>query len=278
MNILRITVGLAIFLLLGCTAQIGTEPAALEPAPTEEPAPTNEAVEPVTVDLRTLTPEAALEGELIIQPQPGVPDPIPYMTQQVTQDLSARLDVSPDRITVVKATAVDWRDSSLGCPEPDMGYLTVITPGYWIILEVEGKQYFYHADDRGRIVLCPEERSEPPMGETSKGDEMIIQPQPGTPGGTSELVNEVTADLSKRENIATSAVNVVTIQSVNWSDSSLGCPEPGMNYLMVITPGYRIVLEADGKEYFYHTDQRGYFVLCPPERAAPTPPGSSVDQ
>ena len=30
----------------------------------------------------------------------------------------------------------------------------------------------------------------------------------------------------------------------------------------VITPGFTIVLEADGQEYIYHTDQRSNAVLC----------------
>jgi hypothetical protein len=34
-----------------------------------------------------------------------------------------------------------------------------------------------------------------------------------------------------------------------------------MMYAQVITPGYRIVLEADGKTYTYHTSQ-SHVVLC----------------
>ena len=48
----------------------------------------------------------------------------------------------------------------------------------------------------------------------------------------------------------------------SWPDSSLGCPKPNMNYLQVITPGYRIVLEAQGRSYEYHTDTGKRVVRC----------------
>jgi hypothetical protein len=60
----------------------------------------------------------------------------------------------------------------------------------------------------------------------------------------------------------------ITIQSfepVDWPDTSLGCPEPGMMYAQVITPGYAFVLEAAGEQYEVHTDQTGESVaLCGP--------------
>jgi hypothetical protein len=48
-------------------------------------------------------------------------------------------------------------------------------------------------------------------------------------------------------------IAVRSIQEVQWRDGSLGCPQPGMNYIMVITPGYLIMLEAKGQAYEYHT-------------------------
>jgi hypothetical protein len=33
-------------------------------------------------------------------------------------------------------------------------------------------------------------------------------------------------------------------------------------YLQVITPGYRVILEAQGKQYTYHTDTRRQVVPC----------------
>ncbi len=49
----------------------------------------------------------------------------------------------------------DWPDSSLGCPQPDMLYAQVITPGYLVVVEVSGEPIEYHTDDRGTVVRCP---------------------------------------------------------------------------------------------------------------------------
>ena len=71
-----------------------------------------------------------------------------------TADLAQRLSISPNQITLVEATDVEWSDSSLGCPQPDMAYLQVITPGYRILLEANGIQYEYHSNRDAYVVYC----------------------------------------------------------------------------------------------------------------------------
>jgi hypothetical protein len=56
--------------------------------------------------------------------------------------------------TVVTAEAVEWPDSSLGCPQPDMMYLQVITPGYQVVFEVDGVQYDIRATESGSVMVC----------------------------------------------------------------------------------------------------------------------------
>jgi hypothetical protein len=68
-------------------------------------------------------------------------------------DLATRAQVSPDAIVVKSAQAVEWRDSSLGCPIPGQMYLQVITPGYLIVLEAAGKEWNYHAG-RNNVKYC----------------------------------------------------------------------------------------------------------------------------
>jgi hypothetical protein len=45
------------------------------------------------------------------------------------------------------------------------------------------------------------------------------------------------------------AVKIISVTEADFSDSSLGCPEPGMAYMQVITRGYRVVAEYDGLQY-----------------------------
>lgn len=51
-------------------------------------------------------------------------------------------------------------------------------------------------------------------------------------------------------------VTVVSVDRAEWSDSCLGLPREGEVCAQVITPGYKVVLEAGGERYEYHLDQQ----------------------
>lgn len=86
------------------------------------------------------------------------------------------------------------------------------------------------------------------------------------PAQAAEPVLAAVSDLASRLDLPReSAVTVVEVQSQEWSDTSLGCPQPGMVYAQVITPGYRLVLEVKGERYEYHTDRGAHVVLCQSE-------------
>ncbi len=113
-----------------------------------------------SVDLSELTSEPATdqEGELIVQPAPGIPDPEVKMVQLASQDLADRLGIDIGDITFVEATSKNWPDSGLGCPSPDAIYLTVITHGFQITLEAQDQTYTYHTDMNQNVVLCVDGR------------------------------------------------------------------------------------------------------------------------
>jgi hypothetical protein len=71
-------------------------------------------------------------------------------------------------------------------------------------------------------------------------------------------------DLSKRTGIPPADIKVVSVEAVDWPDTSIGCPEPGRMYAQVLVPGYRIILEAGGKTYVYHSAGAGAS-LCQPQ-------------
>jgi len=75
-------------------------------------------------------------------------------------------------------------------------------------------------------------------------------------------VQAVLADAASRLGTAPDQVTIVTIEPVEWPDTSLGCPQPGEFYAQVITPGYRIIIESEGQRLEYHTDMESNFVLC----------------
>ncbi len=219
------------FLLLGVLAAASLLLAACGPAATpsqdESPLSTPTASEPApTAGEPTVPPEAA-------------------EVTQVKQDLAQRLNVAVDQIRVVSVRAVDWPDASLGCPKPGMSYADVVTPGFEIILEANGQEYAYHTGG-GNYVLC------------EGGSPVEAPTAPATSSGTdlspeaAALVEKASQDLITRAGVLAGDIAVRSVVEVEWRDGSLGCPQPGVSYIMMITPGYLIMLEAKGQAYEYH--------------------------
>jgi hypothetical protein len=76
-----------------------------------------------------------------------------------------------------------------------------------------------------------------------------------------DLMARIKADLSDRSGVPVDAIVEVMGQAVEWSDSSLGCPQPNVSYLQVITPGYQVMLQAGSATYDYHASEND-FILC----------------
>ena len=72
----------------------------------------------------------------------GINNPL---VKQALNDLSARLGIGPDAITLVSAESVAWPDGSLGCPRSDMGYKQVQQDGMRIIFKAQGRTFEYHS-------------------------------------------------------------------------------------------------------------------------------------
>jgi len=52
-------------------------------------------------------------------------------------------------------------------------------------------------------------------------------------------------------------IEAVSYEQVEWPDSCLGLAKPDEQCLQVITPGWRVVLRAEGQQYVFRTDQNG---------------------
>ena len=76
------------------------------------------------------------------------------LVARAKDDLSVRINTDISRINLITTEAVNWADSSLGCPEPDMMYAQVITPGYLIRLEANDMVFEYHASRGTEVVYC----------------------------------------------------------------------------------------------------------------------------
>jgi len=89
------------------------------------------------------------------------------------------------------------------------------------------------------------------------GPSFSPRPTPGASGSpvTGEVpdavMTAVTTDLAARLGTDVSGATVVKAEAVTWPDGSLGCPEKGVMYIQMVTPGYQVVLSFEGKTYDY---------------------------
>jgi ketosteroid isomerase-like protein len=93
-------------------------------------------------EIHTVLPEGPVGGDL------------PFAVQAAVAAAAAAEGIDPTSVTVVNYEPTEWPDTSLGCPKEGEVYAQVITPGYLVILSVDGIEMEYHTDDVDRAVRC----------------------------------------------------------------------------------------------------------------------------
>ena len=99
---------------------------------------------------------------------------------------------------------------------------------------------------------------------TATGNDAELAPMPTE---LDPIIQAMIDDAATRTGVDRDAIQVESTEAITWSDGSLGCPQPGAMYTMALVPGYRVWLRADSARLDYHASARGYFVLCPTNRA-----------
>jgi hypothetical protein len=259
----------------------------------------------------------------------------PVSVEAARQVLAQELGVKPDQILVVEVGEAEWPDSCLGLAGPGEMCLTVITPGYRMILEAEGEQYEVRTDLDGDTVrvegagqaeaaveaarqalaqeldldasdievtlvmdqvfpnaclglaeedeMCAEVIVEGwiielmAQGQTyvfhsdSDGSSLRLSPSAHEGGAAgpivsngeaaspadSQVVSAAKEVLSSRTGTPIDEITLVEITQVDWRDGCLEVHTEGTMCIMVITPGYRVILEAGGQKYEVRTNLSG---------------------
>lgn len=146
--------------VLALLAACGRVPTVERITPTPAEAPTA-----VVVEMPTVTPEAAYPAPDADYPAPEPAEPTSVINDQTMramgdlarQRLAEELGVSAEQIILVGADPVFWNDASLGCPQPDVMYPQVVTPGYRVTLVFEDVPYVMHTDTLETVVRCEEQ-------------------------------------------------------------------------------------------------------------------------
>jgi hypothetical protein len=115
------------------------------------------SADPAKIPLSTLIPSQPTQGD---KPQmnPLLATPLASglegLIEKAKEDLAQRLTISISDIVLVDAKEVTWSDASLGCPQPDMLYAQVLTPGYLVKLKYDVRDFEYHAGKDKALTYC----------------------------------------------------------------------------------------------------------------------------
>jgi hypothetical protein len=149
MRISASLISLCIFILnVGCQAKSENLEATLQSTPSGEPSDFSVIV--------TVYPVETMSPIITIQPteMPSLDPTLNAIVSLVKNDLKEKTGVGLEKIHILEIEAVEWPDSSLGCGQPGEVYMPVITPGFRILLEVDGQVYSYHTNTTNRFILC----------------------------------------------------------------------------------------------------------------------------
>ncbi len=251
------------------------EAEAVAPSPTTESdgsdlqpdTPTPTAAESGEADLQldTPTPSPTIEsGEADLQPDTPTPSPTLAPAQTPTPAdggvvlgevetaarklLADELEVDVEGLKLDSSEVVEWSDASLGCPQEGYAYAQVITPGHKLVFDLAGASYAVHTNlDGSHMVVC--------------GDGM---PTPAAGGAVlGEMETAARKLLADELEVDAGSLKLASSEMVEWSDTSLGCPQEGYAYAQVVTPGHKVVFDLAGASYAVHTNLDGsHMVVC----------------
>lgn len=80
---------------------------------------------------------------------------LPIAVLQAVVDLvAAETGAAVTTVTIISVELEDWPDTFLGCPVEGAFAAQVITPGYRVVVQIEGEQLEIHTDLTGHAVTC----------------------------------------------------------------------------------------------------------------------------
>jgi hypothetical protein len=156
--------------------------------------------------------------------------------------------IDPSQLTVTRAEPVTWPDSSLGCSQPGIQYLQVLTPGYRVELRGAQGDYVVHVAGN-RSIVC--------NGKAGGGLKRSLVPL----HGIDLMTRRAREMLAAAVHAPAEQINVVGFEPQVWGDTGLGCPSPDQPVPGRVS-GFRIRLEHGGREYTFNTDLHRV-IACP---------------
>lgn len=179
--------------------------------------------------------------------------------------LMQEVKVDATQVKIAAVEAVDWPNACLGAAKPNEMCAEVVTPGYKIMLQAGGKTYEYHINQDGSQIrgLTGTTSKDAPAG-GAQSPTQVETPAASIPAPAKAAQQA----LAKQLGVAADQVRIASVEQVDWPDGCLGIQRPGIMCTQIIVPGYRVILEASGKQYEFRTGLRSARRTYPMEPAA----------
>jgi hypothetical protein len=148
--------------------------------------------------------------------------------------LAAKLSVALERIDVVRISPVQWRDSSLGCPERGITYTPALASGYEVTLRNAEREHVVHVAG-GRAVICGAQ------SDSKRPSEAIV-------ASSLKAADAVRTAIAARLGIEPARVRVVSTRPFRSSAPCPGAAAPPKSSALIVEA------EAAGQPFRFYTD------------------------
>ena len=132
-------------------------------------------------------------------------------------------------------------------------------------------------------IVMPVEATEQPAEPTIEEEVDVERPllETAVQPVENDWITQAKADLALRQALPLAEIELLSFENKVWPDGSLGCPQPGWNYIQVLTEGYLIRLSSGENIFHYHGGSNRAPFLCKttgPEKeiTRPAPPDSKL--
>jgi len=96
-----------------------------------------------------------------------------------------------------------------------------------------------------------------PLASPLPGGDQTSQPTEDSWVGAPAAALRARDHLAQRLGLGIGVLKLVSAEQIDWPDACMGIETPGVMCAQVITPGYKVILDANGRQYEYHTDLSG---------------------
>jgi hypothetical protein len=241
---------LALFIMVAMLMVACTPDAIATPIPTLaiSPIPPTNTPFPPT---ETPTPEPRLSPLDLTTATPQ--DEASRLSALVQADVQTRLEAD-ELVEDVTIIPMRWEDSpTLGCESPTVPSANIRrVDGYWVLVTAGERIFDYHTNQGQLLVLCAIYTTrDMPVDVRQLIDPLAV-----------ELVALAQRRLANQFDILERRVKPIEITPYQWTDTSLGCPDPNQTYVDQVIKGYRLVMQVGEALYAFHTDSEK-IVPCP---------------